>query len=331
MQWRNITAWDTAQVLSLTMLDIYSFKRLGALEFHQCLSREDHPDITENGIIIFDDRHFRGESINELSQGTACRGIKADLRIVTDGVKKGKKKQSEHANNEASRIAATVSKTDSDGTKLQTYTRRLSSQIGLFLSRYYTVFSLSKYFTVASRAALIRIGCNKCLVHRTLLLRKPVFEQQEPTRPGHPEASSIDPPLVIDPVVAPAALPYEPMNASISIPDDGPLRFSSMSCFGAYASFMRRFLVLFTRQQDAQSNKEREAATHKEAASVSMTVTVVRNASRAKCTSQPNGIIDDESNPSILSTGRMTELTQRPFTYLRKTALSTAQNIDEQI
>lgn len=82
---------------------------------------------------------------------------------------------------------------------------------------------MSKYFTVASRAALIRIGCNKCLVHRTLLLRKPVFEQQEPTRPGHPEASSVDPPLVIDPVVAPAALPYEPMNASISIPDDGPL------------------------------------------------------------------------------------------------------------
>lgn len=59
-------------------------------------------------------------------------------------------------------------------------------------------------------------------------------------------------------------------------------RFSSMGCFIAYASFMRRFLVLFTRQQDAQSNKEREAATHKEAASVSMTVTVVRNASRAK-------------------------------------------------
>lgn len=82
---------------------------------------------------------------------------------------------------------------------------------------------MSKYFTVASRAALIRIGCNKCLVHRTLLLRKPVFEQQEPTRPGHPEASSVDPPLVMDLVVAPAALPYEPMNASISIPDDGPL------------------------------------------------------------------------------------------------------------
>lgn len=34
------------------MLDIYSFKRLEALEFHQCLSREDHPDITENGIIV---------------------------------------------------------------------------------------------------------------------------------------------------------------------------------------------------------------------------------------------------------------------------------------